>query len=161
MRSALLIVFLFATAAGTGFHSPDGWFSITPPPGWEWKEVRADVWVAQDPATGDNFGVLESYVPGADPVNSAFLQKYEADARHGVAPGDSLSDFKIALTAIPARPSVRFSYKITGKDGEVSYRFGYISGEQHKVTMITTSETATEPAWFADAARSLRWLKAP
>lgn len=161
--------------AGT-FHSPDGWFEIHVPITWEWFEMRAfddkadprwpdainDTigWLARDPKTFDDVVVMESYRPGGDIITENFARAFESSTRKAVEP-ETMSDYSSELLTISGERSLHYRYKLVGKNRPPLYRFGYITGMEHKLTLSTSDDKPEEPKRLRQVVVSLSWLKSP
>lgn len=162
---------------GHTFTSPDGWFTVTTPPGnWEWFEMRefdgdADprwptgahsmvAWYIRNPETHEHFTLLESYDPLAGDIDETFINALETGTRNGLTKDETMSNFSIARVRVPTADSIRFSYRIHTKSGDF-YRFAYVDGAEHKVFLQTSSDTPVESKTYDRFVVSLRWLKTP
>jgi hypothetical protein len=162
---------------GHTFHSPDGWFTIETPEGWQWLEMRdfdgkADprwpdavnspvAWMAMDPKTFDNLMLMESYKPNGAVITEDYLRAYEEQTRKTTAADGTVTAFRIEPINIPAAQSAHYVYTLVKKNGKTVYRHGYMTGMEHKVVLSTSTDTPPEPKWFVRAVVSLRWLKEP
>ncbi len=162
--------------SGRTFHSPDGWFQVEVPAGWEWFEMRAFdgqadprwpdavnqtvAWMAQDPKTFDNVVVMETYRPGGDVITGAFVRDFETQTHKAVEP-DTMAELSTSLVTISGEKSFRYRYKLVRKTGTPLYRFGYVTGMDHKVYVSTSDKSPNEPQWFTQTALSLHWVKMP
>jgi hypothetical protein len=161
--------------SGRTFHSPDGWFQIDVPAGWEWFEMRAFdgaadprwpdavnqtvAWMVRDPKTFDDLVVIERYTPGGDVILKPYARSFEEQTRKVVEP-DTATEFTTELVTLAGERSLHYRYKLVRKNGAPAlYRFGYVSGMEHKVTLSTSDKLSVEPPWFTAAVHSLRWLK--
>jgi hypothetical protein len=158
------------------FRSPDGWFQIHVPPNWEWFEMRnfdgdADPrwpdainhtvgWLARDPKTLDDLAVMESYRPGGELITESFARSFENGASKAVQP-DTMSDYSSELLTISGERSLHYRYKISRKNRPPIYRFGYITGMEHKLTLSTSDDKPVEPKRLWQIAVSIGWLKSP
>lgn|GEM_PF-1937632 len=156
------------------FHSPDGWFEIHVPMRYEWFEMRtfdgkADPrwpdavndtvgWLTRDPKTFDDLVLMESYTPGADVISGAFAAAFERDTREAVKP-EVMSEYSAELLMIAGEQSLHYRYKLTGKTRAPLYRFGYITGMEHKVLLSTSDASSAEPKRLRQSVISIRWLK--
>jgi hypothetical protein len=161
--------------AGT-FHSPDGWFEIHVPANWEWFEMRdfdgrADprwpdainqtvAWLARDPKTFDDLVVMESYRPGGDIITEGFASSFEDITRKAVEP-ETMSDYSSELLTISGERSLHYRYKLVRKNRSPLYRFGYITGMEHKLTLSTSDDKPEEPKRLRQIVVSIGWLKSP
>jgi len=155
------------------FHSPDGWFEIHVPVRYEWFEMRAFdgkadprwpdavnhtvAWLTRDPKTFEDLVVMESYTPGADVIDGAYAAAFESRTRETVKP-EVMSEYSAELLTISGEQSLHYRYKLTGK-ARTRYRFGYITGMEHKVLLSTSEATPTEPKRLRQSIVSARWLK--
>jgi hypothetical protein len=162
---------------GHTFHSPDGWFTIEVPEGWEWFEMRhfdgkADprwpdavnspvAWMVREPKTFDDMTVMESYKPNGAVITEDYMRPWEEQMRKSTAADGTMTAFRIEPINIPAPQSAHYAYTLVKKNGKTIYRHGYMTGMEHKVFLSTTTDTPPEPKWFARAVVSLRWLKEP
>jgi hypothetical protein len=162
---------------GRTFHSPDGWFTIDVPEGWEWFEMRhfdgkADprwpdavnspvAWMTWDPKTFEDLMVMESYKPNGAVITDDYLHAYEEQTRKTTAADGTITAFRIEPINIPAPQSAHYVYTLVKKDGKTVYRHGYMTGMEHKVVLSTSTDTPPEPKWFLRAVVSMRWLKEP
>jgi len=161
---------------GLTFHSPDDWFQVDVPAGWEWFEMRAFdgqadprwpdavnqsvAWWARHPKTLDDVVVLETYTPGGDVIIGAYAKDFETRTRKAVEP-DTMVEFSTETLVISGERSLRYRYKVVRKSKPPLYRFGYVTGMEHKVIISTSDEKPVEPKRLTQAAHSLRWLKMP
>jgi hypothetical protein len=161
--------------AGT-FHSPDGWFVIHVPVNWEWFEMRdfdgsADprwpdainhtvAWLTRDPKTFDDLVVMESYRPGADVITESFARSFESNTRKAVEP-DTMTDYSSELLTISGERSLHYRYKLVRKNRPPLYRFGYMTGMEHKLTLSTSDDKPQEPKRLRQIVVSIGWLKEP
>ncbi|HEX3067641.1 MAG TPA: hypothetical protein VHX14_03625 [Thermoanaerobaculia bacterium] len=161
--------------AGT-FHSPDGWFEIHVPANWEWFEMRdfdgkADprwpdtlndtvAWLARDPKTFDDLVVMESYRPGGDVITESYASSFESITRKAVEP-ETMTDYSSELLTISGERSLHYRYKLVRKNHAPTYRFGYITGMDHKLTLSTSDDKPQEPKRLWQIVVSIGWLKSP
>jgi hypothetical protein len=161
--------------AGT-FHSPDGWFRIHVPLNWEWFEMRdfdgsADprwpdainhtvAWLARDPKTFDDLVVMESYRPDGDIITESFASSFESITRKAVEP-ETMADYSSELLMISGERSLHYRYKLVRKNRPPLYRFGYITGLEHKLTLSTSDDKPQEPKRLWQIVVSIGWLKEP
>src|SRR5258706_13649728 len=161
---------------GGTFHSPDDWFQIHAPANWEWFEMRAFdgkadprwpdalnqtvAWLARNPKTFDNVVVMETYTPGGNVITGAYAKDFESTTRNAVKP-ETMSEFSSEPLMISGERSFHYRYKLVRKAAPPLYRFGYITGMEHKAIVSTSDEKPTEPKWFRQIAISLGWLKVP
>ncbi len=190
LATAIALVALLAlgsTPAGTAplpaqylrggtFHSPDGWFEIHVPMNWEWFEMRdfdgnADPrwpdainhtvgWLARDPKTFDDLVVMESYRPGGAIITETLARSFENSTRKAVEP-ETMSDYSSELLTISGERSLHYRYKLVRKNRPPLYRFGYITGMEHKLTLSTSDDKPEEPKRLWQIVGSLGWLKEP
>lgn len=163
---------------GQTFTSPDGWFSVTTPPGdWEWFEMRefdgdADprwpdaahpmvAWFIRNTASGEHFTLLENYDSSEGSIDETYMSAMETGSRNGLTQDQTMSNFSISRVSVPTDDSIRYSYRIQSKSGGDIYRFAYVTGAEHKVFLQTSSATATESKTYDRFVVSLRWLKTP
>lgn len=158
------------------FQSPDGWFAIHVPLTFEWFEMRAfdekadprwpDAinqtvgWLARDPKTFDDLVVLETYEPGGNVITAGFARSFEARTRKAVEP-ETMSEYRAELLTISGEQSLHFRYRLVGKTHKPLYRFGYVTGMQHKLMLSTSDERPEEPKRLRQSVVSIRWLKMP
>ena len=158
------------------FHSPDGWFEIHVPITYEWFEMRAfdekadprwpDAvnqtvgWLARDPKTFDDLVVLETYEPGAHVIAEAFARSFEVRTRKAVEP-ETMSEYSSELLTISGERSLHYRYRLVGKTRKPLYRFGYVTGMEHKLMLSTSDDKLVEPRRLRQSVISLRWLHAP
>ena len=161
---------------GGTFHSPDDWFQIHVPANWEWFEMRAFdgkadprwpdavnqtvAWMARDPKTLDYVVVMETYKPGGDVITDAYAKGFETTTRKAVEP-ETMAEFSSEPLSISGERSLHFRYKLVRKTAPPLYRFGYVTGMEHKVLISTSDEKPAEPKWFRQIAVSVGWLKMP
>jgi hypothetical protein len=158
------------------FHSPDGWFEIHVPMTWEWFEMRAfdgkadprwpDAlnqavgWLARDRKTFDDLVVLETYTPGADVIGQSYATDFETRTREAVKP-ETMDEFSSELLTISGERSLHYRYRLEGKKQPPRYRFGYVIGIEHKLTLSTSDAKPAEPKRLRQSVISIRWLKEP
>jgi hypothetical protein len=161
---------------GGTFHSPDGWFEIHVPTTWEWFEMRAFngkadprwpdavnqtvAWLARDPKTFDDLVVLETYTPGGAIITESFAGNFETQTRKAVAP-ETMSEYSSELLTISGNQSLHFRYRLAAKTGPPRYRFGYVTGMEHKLILSTSDDKPVEPKRLRQIATSIAWLKEP
>ncbi|MEA2240141.1 MAG: hypothetical protein QOC81_4865 [Thermoanaerobaculia bacterium] len=158
------------------FRSPDGWFEIHVPMNWEWFEMRAfdenadprwpDAvnqtvgWLARDPKTFDDLVVLETYEPGGNVITEGFASAFEARTRKAVAP-EIMSEYSSELLTISGEQSLHYRYRLVKKTGKAIYRFGYVTGMEHKLMLSTSDDKPEEPKRLRQSVISIGWLKEP
>lgn len=158
------------------FRSPDGWFEIHVPLNWEWFEMRdfdgdADprwpdsinqtvAWLARDPKTFDDLVVMESYRPGGDIITESYASSFETITRKAVQP-ETMTDYSSELLTISGERSLHYRYRLVRKNRPPIYRFGYITGMDHKLTLSTSDDKPEEPKRLRQIVVSIGWLKSP
>ena len=160
---------------GGTFHSPDGWFEIHVPITWEWFEMRAFdgkadprwpdavnqtvAWLARDPKTFDDLVLLETYTPGGAIITEGFAGNFETQTRKAVAP-ETISEYSSELLTISGERSLHYRYRLGGT-GRLRYRFGYVTGMEHKLILSTSDDKPVEPKRLRQTVVSIGWLKEP
>jgi hypothetical protein len=160
---------------GGTFHSPDGWFEIHVPMTWEWFEMRAFdrkadprwpdavnqtvAWLTRDPKTFDDLIVLEMYTPGGAIITESFARNFEIQTRKAVAP-ETISEYSWELLTISGERSLHYWYRLRGT-GRLRYRFGYVTGMEHKLILSTSDDKPGEPKRLRQSVISIGWLKEP
>ncbi len=158
------------------FHSPDGWFEIHVPLNWEWFEMRAFdgeadprwpdainqtvAWLARDPKTFDDLVVMESYRPGGEIITESYASSFESLTRKAVEP-ETMTDYSSELLTIAGEQSLHYRYRLVRKNRPPIYRFGYITGMDHKLTLSTSDDKPQEPKRLWQIVVSIGWLKSP
>jgi hypothetical protein len=146
------------------------------PANWEWFEMRAFdgsadprwpdainqtvAWLARDPKTFDDLVVMESYRPGGDIITESFASSFESITRKAVEP-ETMSDYSSELLTISGERSLHYRYKLLRKNRSPLYRFGYITGMEHKLTLSTSDDKPEEPKRLRQIVVSIGWLKSP
>ena len=73
---------------------------------------------------------------------------------------DTATEYTSELATLAGERSLHYRYKLIRKNGSPAlYRFGYVCGMEHKVTLSTSDKLSVEPTWFTTAVHSLRWVK--
>ncbi len=145
-----------ATAGAVSSRAFDG----KADPRWPDALNQTVAWLARNPKTFDNVVVMETYTPGGNVITGAYAKDFESTTRNAVKP-ETMSEFSSEPLMISGERSLHYRYKLVRKAAPPLYRFGYVTGMEHKVIVSTSDEKPTEPKWFRQIAISVGWLKVP